>query len=78
MATSTPVQRISKDKAIQLCVEVRRAHQQKGLSLARLRCWGCMALAKGKVDKMRFNQPPEYRGCAFINARYDQRKRPRR
>lgn len=60
---------IPQEVALQLCEETRK---EKGVKLFS-QCWGCVKFSKGDPSKMCFNNP-EYRGCKWVNKRYDEGK----
>jgi hypothetical protein len=60
---------IPEEAARKLCAEIRAVKARKLFT----QCWGCVRATKGAEEKMCFYKPPEFRGCALVNARYDQR-----
>jgi hypothetical protein len=53
--------------AVELCRQHRDQHKVRLFS----QCWGCLKFSKNDPEKMCFNDPPENRGCKFINTLYD-------
>jgi len=68
MKTKDSIQAIPRDVAFQLCEEIRK---EKGVKLFS-QCWGCVKFSKNDPDKMCFSGP-DYRGCKWVNDRYDKR-----
>jgi len=54
------------EKAVALCKEYRDKHKVRLFS----QCWGCLKFS-GEPNKMCFSNPPENRGCKFINELFD-------
>lgn len=71
MNASVPSNAIPKKMAMQLCEQIREANRGKWYTFNGLWCWGC-AKFSGEAAKRCFSSPPLNRGCAQINARYDQ------
>lgn len=61
---------IPQDRAIELCREYRDKHKVRLFS----QCWGCVRFSKEEPSKMCFYNPPENRGCKFINGLFDTQK----
>jgi len=55
------------DVALKLCQKFREEKKVKLFS----QCWGCVKFSKGDSKKMCFYDPPENRGCRFVNEKYD-------
>ena len=53
-----------------LCAELRAVKVRKLFT----QCWGCVRATKGVEEKMCFYKPPDFRGCALVNERFDGRK----
>jgi len=64
MSKSNP---IHVDKAIELCKEHRDKRKVRMFS----QCWGCLKYSKEEPSKMCFYNPPENRGCTFVNKLFD-------
>lgn len=62
---------IPREKALQLCTEIREENRRKWYTPAGMMCWGCLTFSKGDPAKMCFSSRPDYRGCYQVNARYD-------
>jgi len=58
------------EKAVELCREYRNQHKVRLFS----QCWGCVRFSKEEPAKMCFYNPPENRGCKFINKLFDESK----
>jgi hypothetical protein len=58
------------EKAIELCRQHRDKHKVRLFS----QCWGCLKFSKEEPSKMCFYNPPENRGCKFINILFDESK----
>jgi hypothetical protein len=58
------------EKAIELCKEHRDKHKVRLFS----QCWGCLRFSKEEPGKMCFHNPPENRGCKFINELFEESK----
>jgi hypothetical protein len=56
------------EKAIELCLRHRKKHKVRLLS----QCWVCLRYSKEDPVWMRFNNPPENRGCKFVNRLFDE------
>jgi hypothetical protein len=67
MSDNTP---IPVEKALELCREHRNQHKVRFFS----HCWGCMRYSKEDPSKMCFHNPPENRGCRFVNKLFDESK----
>ena len=67
MSSSVP---ISLEKALELCREHRSQHKVRLFS----QCWGCLRFSKEEPAKMCFHNPPENRGCKFVNKLFDEAK----
>ena len=63
---------IPKEVALQLCSEIRQEVLGKWYTMAGMQCRGCMTFSKGDLAKLCISNRPDYRGCALVNARYDQ------
>jgi hypothetical protein len=63
---------IPRGVARRLCNEIRHENRGKWHTFRGLWCWGCAAFTKGDPEKMCWNNKPGHRGCAQVNARYDQ------
>jgi len=50
-----------------LCREIRLARSKKLFT----QCWGCVRATKGVEERMCFFKPPDFRGCALVNERFD-------
>jgi len=61
--------------AWQICAEIRQENRGKWYTFNGLFCWGCVRFTNGDLTKMCVSAGPDYRGCAQVNARYDQRRR---
>lgn len=64
MSKSNP---ITVDKAFELCKEHRDKRKVRIFS----QCWGCLKYSKEEPSKMCFYNPPENRGCKYINELFD-------
>ncbi len=62
---------IPPEVAARLCQEVRAANRGRWYTFHGLWCWGCATFTGGDVHKRCWNNGPEHRGCAQVNARYD-------
>jgi hypothetical protein len=62
---------IPREKALQLCTEIRQENRHKRYTPAGMMCWGCTTFSKGDPAKMCFSSRPDFRGCYQVNARYD-------
>jgi len=62
MSNSIPL-----EKAVELCREYRDKQKVRLFS----QCWGCLRFSKEEPGKMCFHNPPENRGCKFINELFD-------
>jgi len=58
---------IPREVAARLCAEHRAEHPVRLFS----QCWGCLKASKGDETTMCYHHPPEFRGCAFVNRRFD-------
>jgi hypothetical protein len=58
------------ETARKLCADIRMAKARKLFT----QCWGCVRATKGAGEKMCFFKPPDFRGCALVNERFDWRK----
>ncbi|UCE10754.1 MAG: hypothetical protein JSW61_02135, partial [Candidatus Thorarchaeota archaeon] len=58
------------EKAMEFCREYRDNHRVRLLS----QCWGGLRFSKEELSKMCFHDPPENRGCKFVNKLYDESK----
>jgi len=56
------------EKAVELCRKHRDKHKVRLFS----QCWGCLRFSKEEPTKMCFHDPPENRGCKFINKLFDE------
>lgn len=65
---------IPQDVAQQLCQEIREDNRGKWYRWTAWWCWGCETFCQNDPDKMCFSNHPDYRGCAQVNARYDQQR----
>ena len=61
---------IPEETARGLCREIRLVKAPKLFT----QCWGCVRATKGVEEKMCFYKPPDFRGCALVNQRFDARK----
>ena len=64
MSKSNP---IPVDKAFEFCKEHRDKHKIRIFS----QCWGCLKYSKEEPSKMCFYNPPENRGCKYVNELFD-------
>jgi hypothetical protein len=71
MAQARVLTPIPKDRAFQLCAEIRQKYSGKWWTLAGMQCTGCIRFSKGDPTKMCVMNRPDYRGCNLVNARYD-------
>jgi hypothetical protein len=55
------------EKAVTLCRKYRDKHAVRMFS----QCWGCIRFSKEEPTKMCFYDPPENRGCKFVNSLFD-------
>ncbi len=62
---------IPKEKALQLCTEIRQENLRKWYTASGMMCRGCVKFSKGDPSKMCFSSQPDNRGCYQVNARYD-------
>jgi hypothetical protein len=58
------------EKDVELCREHRDKHKVRLFS----QCWGCPRFSKEEPRKMCFYNPPENRGCKFVNRLFDESK----
>lgn len=58
------------EKAMELCKEHRDKHKVRLFS----QCWGCLRFSKEEPSEMCFHNPPENRGCKFVNELFDESK----
>jgi len=72
MAKEKLVNAIPADLALRLCEEIRRQNSGKWYTWTAWWCKGCSTFTKGDPAKMCFSNGPQCRGCAQVNARYDQ------
>jgi hypothetical protein len=63
---------IPKDVAARLC----REHTAKNPARLLGQCWGCLKASKGDETRMCYHHPPEFRGCAIVDRRFDGPSRP--
>jgi len=63
---------IPRDVAEQLCAQIRQGNRGKWYTFNGMWCWGCAKFSGGNPAKLCFSSQPDYRGCAQVNARYDQ------
>jgi hypothetical protein len=75
MARQTTGSQLAIPQAIaeQLCREIRGENRSKWYRWTAWWCWGCERFSKGP-EKMCYANHPEFRGCAQVNARYDNRQ----
>lgn len=50
-----------------LCRQIRLERAGKLFT----QCWGCVRATRGVEEKMCFFKPPDFRGCALVNERFD-------
>jgi hypothetical protein len=67
MEESDPERSIPKDRALELCEEIRKEKSGRPFT----QCWGCVKFSKGNPDKMCLSSKPGNRGCKLVNERYD-------
>jgi hypothetical protein len=65
---------IPEQVALRLCQEIRAQHRGKWYSFNAWWCWGCSTFTKGDPTKMCFYTPPDFRGCAQVNQRWQDRQ----
>jgi hypothetical protein len=58
--------------ATQLCRQIQAENRGKWFSWKAWWCWGCRTFTGGNSKKMCFYSPPDHRGCAQVNRRYEQ------
>lgn len=58
---------IPQETARDLCREIRQAKATRLFT----QCWGCVRATRGVEEKMCFFKPPDFRGCALVNGRFD-------
>ncbi len=58
------------ETARKLCAEVREVRARKLFT----QCWGCVRATRGVEEKMCYYKPPNFRGCALVNERFDSPK----
>jgi len=58
---------ISIQDAYKLCKKYRSEHKVRLFS----QCWGCVKYSKEEPTKMCFYNPPNNRGCRFVNQLLD-------
>lgn len=58
---------ISLEEGIKLCKKYRDEQKVRLFS----QCWGCLKFSKGESTKMCFYNPPDNRGCKFVNHLFD-------
>jgi hypothetical protein len=63
---------IPEQTAETLCLEIQEEYQMKPYSLQGWRCWNCMILNLGHLNRMNFNDTPGHRGCPLLNERFQQ------
>jgi hypothetical protein len=66
---------IPKEQALAICEEIHKENRGKWYTVNGLWCWGCATFTKGEIDKRCFAGSPDYRGCAQVNQRYDEKSR---
>jgi hypothetical protein len=71
-AKPDPVE-IPEDVARQLCQEIRDDNRGKWYRWTAWWCWGCERFSGGDPARMCYDNHPQRRGCAQVNARYDRR-----
>jgi len=55
------------ETARELCAQIRQIKAKKLFT----QCWGCVRATKGAEEKMCYYTPPDFRGCALVNERFD-------
>ncbi len=65
MSNSIPL-----EKAVELCREHRDKHKVRLFG----QCWVCLRFSKEEPSKMCFHNPPENRGCKFVNKLFGESK----
>ncbi len=74
--TTSSLPPLERDLALELCEEIRHEYRGRWWTLAGLQCWGCVTFTGGDASKFCFNSAPGFRGCALVNARYNQLLKP--
>jgi len=67
-----PKKPIPLETARRICREIRKKKSSKLFT----QCWGCVKATKGMEERMCFFKPPEFRGCALVNRRFEEGGRP--
>jgi hypothetical protein len=62
---------IPKETAIKICQQIQDEREKKIYSVGEIQCVACLKSAKGDPDRMCFSSTKDYRGCEFINKRFD-------
>jgi hypothetical protein len=58
---------IPMEDALKICKDIQNKRKARLFS----QCWGCLKFSKNDTTKMCFYDPPENRGCKFVNQYYD-------
>ena len=61
---------IPRERAMQLCAEIRQENRRRWYTPAAMMCWGCTTFSGGDPAKMCLSSKPGYRGCYQVNTRY--------
>ncbi len=62
---------IPREVALEICQQIRQENRGRWFSWNAWWCWGCVRFTVGEPEKLCFHNPPDYRGCAQVNRRYD-------
>ena len=64
---------IPRQTALALCQAIRDENRGKWWRWTAWWCWGCEKASGGDPVKMCWHNPPDHRGCARVNGRFDRR-----
>jgi hypothetical protein len=78
VATKATKEAIPREMALTLCQEIREAQRGRWWHWTAWWCWGCEKASGNDPAKMCWHSPPEFRGCAQVNALYSLRSARRR
>lgn len=68
---NNPVNAIPKERAFQICEQIRQKYGGKWYTLAGMQCMGCTTFSKGDPARMCVSSRSDYRGCNLVNAIFD-------
>ncbi|CAG0947197.1 hypothetical protein ANRL1_03799 [Anaerolineae bacterium] len=72
MDDSDSMRPIPREVAWELCAEIRDENRDKLYTFAGMWCWGCRTFTKGNLNAMCVSRRSDFRGCAQVNARFEQ------